>query len=195
MRLPPDTHLERHDQRVARRVPVEIDFGAIDRNARERIVEIDDEALVHQDLAVEHVRECRRARYRRGCAPRAADRARTGSRPTRMASIKILGRDLLRLDVDDAVALLLPGRHGRAHVPRPLDVFRTQRDGDAAALGPRHAEIDIGERPLLAVALVVDREIAAFEADLGEVAAIQAAGVEALDPGQQRRRSRERRCG
>ena len=50
-------HLERHDQRLARRVPVEIDFGAIDRNAGERIIEIDDDALVHQDLALEHVRD------------------------------------------------------------------------------------------------------------------------------------------
>ena len=97
---------------------------------------------------------------------------------------EILGRDLLCLDVDDAVALPLTRCHGRAHVPGPLDVFRAQRDGDAAALGPHHAEIDIGERPLLAVALVVDREIAALEADLGEIAAVQAAGVEALDPGQ-----------
>ena len=98
---------------------------------------------------------------------------------------EILGGDFLCLDVDDAVARLLSRGHGRAHVPRPLDVFRPQRDGDAAALGPHHAEIDIGERPLLAVALIVDGEIAAFEADLGEIAAIQAAGIEALDPGQQ----------
>ena len=81
MRLPPDTHLERHDQRLARRVPIEIDFGAIDRNARERIVEIDDDALVHQDLAVEHVRNAVGSDIGADARRAAADRVRTGSRP------------------------------------------------------------------------------------------------------------------
>ena len=177
-------HLERHDQRLARDVPVEIDLGAVDRNAGERIIEIDDDALVHQDLAVEHMRNAVGSDI--GADAR---RERQIGLELTLAHAhgehEILGGDFLRLDVDDAVALLLARRHGGAHRPGPLDVLRSQRHGDAAALGPHHAEIDIGERPLLAVALIVDGEIAAFEADLGEIAPIQSAGIEALDPGQQ----------
>ena len=49
-------HLERHHQGLARRVPIEADLGAIDRNARERIVEVDDESLLRHDPAVDHLR-------------------------------------------------------------------------------------------------------------------------------------------
>src|SRR5205807_2501480 len=86
---------------------------------------------------------------------------------------------------DYAVAVLVR-RHRRAHAPRAFDRLRAERKRDADALGTRHAEIDIGERPLLAIALVVDGEVAILQADLGEVAPVQAAGVEALDPSQQR---------
>ena len=79
---------------------------------------------------------------------------------------------------------LTPGRQRRAHQPRPLRILRAERDGEAAAFRPRDAEIDVGECPLLAVALVVDREVAALEADLGQVAAVEPAGVKPLDPGE-----------
>ena len=97
--------LERHDQRLARRVPIETDLGAVDRNAPERIVEIDDGALVHHDTAIDHARnavgadigaDARRQRQvrlvlvRRSIASPASD----------------LWRTLLRLDVDDAMTLL-----------------------------------------------------------------------------------------
>src|SRR5215471_15158034 len=97
----------------------------------------------------------------------------------------VLGRDFLRLDVDDAVAVCTR-RHRRAHAPRPFDGLRAERNRDAATFGSRHAQVDIGERPLLAVALIVDGEVAVLQADLGEVAAVETAGVETLDPSEQR---------
>src|SRR5262249_2396058 len=98
---------------------------------------------------------------------------------------RVLGRDFLRFDVDDAVAVWAR-RQRRAHAPRPFGGLRAERYRDAAALRSRHAQIDIGERPLLAVALVVDGEVAILQANLGEVAAVETAGVEAVDPGEQR---------
>ena len=143
-------------------------------------------ALVHHDPAVDH------ARHAVG-ADIGADAARQReiglvlARADAHGQHQVLGRDLLRLDVDDAPPVSRPGVMRRAHQPRPLDAFRAERNGDASALGPRHAQIDVGEGPLLAVALIVDGEIAALEADLGEIAAIESAGVETLDPGEQRR--------
>ena len=176
--------LERHDQALARRVPVEIDLGTIDRNARERIVQIDDDALLHQDTAVEHVRNAvgpdigsdarrdRQIRLELAFAPAHGEH-------------QVLGRDFVGVDIDDAVAI--PARrHRGAHLPRSFDAVGSQRECDAAALGPRHAQIDVGERPLLAIALIVNREIAVLEPDFSEVAAVQPLGIETLDPGEQR---------
>src|SRR5262249_1608621 len=98
---------------------------------------------------------------------------------------QVLGRNLLRVDVYDSVSALA-GRDGRSHLPRPLSTVGTDFDRNAAVLWPRHAQIYIGECPLLPIALIVDGEIAALEADLGEVAAIQRVDIEAFDPGKQR---------
>src|SRR5262249_24745184 len=162
--------------------PIESDLGTIDRDAAERIVEIDDGAFVDHDAAVEHAWNA--------VGPDLGANA-PGERQIGLVLVvapthgehQVFGRDLLRIDVDDAVSRAVPGRHRCAHLPRPLADLRAERDCDAAAFGPRHAQIDVGECPLLAVALVVDREVAAFEPDLAEIAAVQSAGVEALDPG------------
>src|SRR5947199_152153 len=97
----------------------------------------------------------------------------------------VFGRKSLCFDIDDAVTLLAR-RHRRAQVPRPLEAVRAERDRDASPLRSRHAQIDIGKRPLLAIALVVDGEIAALQPDLGELASIEPARAETLDPGDQR---------
>ena len=81
---------------------------------------------------------------------------------------------------------LLPGRDGCAHLPRSFDIIGAELHGNAAVLWPRHAQIDIRKCPLLAIALVVDAQIAAFKADLREISTIQRADVKALDPGKQR---------
>src|SRR5262249_36193896 len=78
-----------------------------------------------------------------------------------------------------------------AQQPRPVIGFRAQRDGDATARAG-DAEIDIAERPLLAVALVVNREIAVLETDLAEITAIEAGNAQAVDPGEQRVEIRDR---
>src|SRR5262249_58996233 len=109
----------------------------------------------------------------------------------------VFGRELLRFDVDDAVPLLAR-RHRRAHVPRPLGGLRAECNRDAATFGPRYAQIDVGERPALAIALIVDGEVAVLQADLGEVAAVKATRVETLDPREQRGQvgnAVARRCG
>ena len=81
---------------------------------------------------------------------------------------------------------LLAGRDRRAHLPRPLDGIGAKLDGNAAAFRSRDAQIDVRERPLLAIALVVDAEIAALEANLGEIVTIQRPDIETFDPGKQR---------
>ena len=177
-------HLERHHQRLASPIPIETDLGAVDRNAHERVVEIDHDALLHGHPAVEHVRNAIGTDIGAD-APRQRQIDLVLIIAPSHGEHRILGRDFLHLDVDDAVAVLAR-RHRRAHAPRAFDRLRAERNRDAAALGTRHAEIDIGERPLLAIALVVDGEVAILQADLGEVAPVQAAGVEALDPSQQR---------
>ena len=98
---------------------------------------------------------------------------------------QILGRQPLRLDVDGAVAVLA-GRQRRAQQPGPLGRFRADRQRDAAGRRAGQAQIDVLEGPLLAVALVVDGEIAVLEADLAEVVAVEAGGAEPVDPGEQR---------
>ena len=178
-------HLERHRQRPARGVPFKIDLGTVDRNAGQRIVGIDDEALVHLNAAIEHARQTIRADVGVDASrKRQVGLIRSLAQPHRQH--EVVGGDVLRLDVEDA-APLRTRRHRRTHHPRPFDGLRTERDGQAAALRAGHAEIDVGERPLLAVALVVDGEVAALETDLGEVATVKPAGIEPLDPGQQAR--------
>ncbi len=188
--------LERHHQRLPGRVPIQADLGTVDRNAVERIIEIDERPLLHQDAPIHHARDAvgtdvgadARVQRKIGVVRHLAPAHRQH---------QVLGRDLLGLDVDDAMALLAR-RHCGAHPPRSLRVLRAERHGNAAALGPRHAQIDVGERPLLAIALIVDGQVAALEPDLGEIAAVETAGAEALDPGDQRGEFRNahahRRC-
>ena len=110
---------------------------------------------------------------------------------------QIARRHLLRFDIDDAVAAGAR-RQRRPHQPRPVERFRAHGERNAARLRTRDAQIDVVERPLLAVALVIDGEIAVLEADLAQLAAVEAGGAEAVDPGQERCKIRHdvaRNCG
>ena len=114
-------HLERHHQRLARGIPIQADFGAIDRNSYQRIVEIDDHPLLHQDPAVERMRHAVGSDIGTD-APRQREIGLVEAFAQSHGEQHVLGRDLLRLDIDHAVPLRAR-RHGRAHLPGPLDAF------------------------------------------------------------------------
>ncbi len=118
MRLPPDTIWNGITRGVTHRVPVETELGAIDRDAGERLVGIDDEALFRK----------MRPSTMRGMpsgpisARMRADTGMSGSycpSPSRIASIRSLAGNLVGLDIDDAMSVR-PGRHGRAQHPGPF---------------------------------------------------------------------------
>jgi hypothetical protein len=180
--------LERHHQRLLGGVPVEAELGALDRDLVERVIGVDDEALLHQDAAVDHLRnavgpdlgaDARRHRQ--------VGLVLTVAEPHRQH--QILGRQPLGLDVDDAAAVLALRQRG-AQQPGPLGIVRADRERHAASLRPGQAQVDILERPLLAAALVVDDQVAVLEPELAQVAAVEAGGAEAVDPGQERREVR-----
>ena len=81
---------------------------------------------------------------------------------------------------------LRPGCQCRSQLPRSVRLFGGEFHGNATTLGTCDAEIDVREGPVLAVAFVIDAEIAAPQANLGEVASIQAPRVETLYPSKQR---------
>src|SRR5262249_58218599 len=58
-----------------------------------------------------------------------------------------------------------------------------------AARLTRQAQVDLVELRLLSVALVVDREAAALQADLAEVASVEAERAHGVEPGEQRAES------
>ena len=72
--------LERHDQRLPRRVPLQIEVGAVDVDPAQRLVGVDDVALVELDAALRSSSGCRRRRSARargrspGCWARAGRR-------------------------------------------------------------------------------------------------------------------------
>ena len=63
--------------------------------------------------------------------------------------------------------------------------FRTEREQQLAGPRPSQAEIDALELGGLAVALVLDQEAAALQADFGQVAAVEAQPTEAVEPSQE----------
>src|SRR5262245_7008973 len=83
------------------------------------------------------------------------------------------------------------GRQRRTQRPPPLGIVRADRQGNAAGLRPRQAQIDVLKGPLPAVALVVDGEIAILETDLAQILAIEPAGAEAVNPGDERSKIRD----
>ena len=92
----------------------------------------------------------------------------------------------MRVERDDAV-IVRGRRHRRADLPGAFGTLRAEPEFDAAVGGPGQAEIDPRERPAFAVAPVIDDQVAALEAELREIVAVEAAGPEPVDPGQQRR--------
>ena len=184
MRLPPERIWNGTTSacRVASHSQIEV--GAVDVDPAQRLVGIDDVALVELDAALDHLRDAVGADLRAhagghrdvGLELAVADAQRQQ---------QVLGRQALGLDLDLADAALA-ARHGRAQQPGPLAGLRAHGQRDAAAARPRQAEIDVVEFPLLAVALIEQREIAVLQPELAQVAAVEAGGAEAVDPRQQR---------
>ncbi len=72
--------------------------------------------------------------------------------------------------------------HGRS------GVFRCDPEDHAALLRPRQADVDLAESPTLAVALIVDDQIAVLETEFLQIVAVEAGRAQTVDPGQERRR-------
>ena len=183
----PGLHLERHLQLARRRVPAQVELRLVDMDAAVRIVarsEIagaGEDAPFHRlqravalDLGAQHRRE-----RHVGVEMSVAGAQRQH---------QVLRRDVAHHRLDGAPAVRLR-RHGRGQRPQPARAGRIDGESDAAFLRPRQAQIDVLEGPALAVALVVDHQRAVLQPDLGQRAAVEAERVEAVDPGEQRRRA------
>src|SRR5436309_16096895 len=103
---------------MTRRMPIEADLGAVDRNAPERIVEIDDRAFLDKNAAVERARNAVGADIGADASRQRQVGLVLALAPSR-GEHQVLGRYFLCLDIDDAAAALAR-RHGRANLPRPL---------------------------------------------------------------------------
>ena len=95
----------------------------------------------------------------------------------------VAGGNLARLDADRADAVG-ERAHRRAQHPGPLGILGLEPEDHAALGRPRQAHVDLVESPVLAVAPVVDDQIAVLEAELAQIVAVEAAGADAVDPGQ-----------
>ena len=93
----------------------------------------------------------------------------------------VLGRHMARFDADRAHAVA-ERPHRRAEHPGPVRLVRRQAEDHAALLGPGQADVDLAEGPALAVALIVDDEIAVLEAELAQIVTVEAGRAEAVDP-------------
>ena len=97
---------------------------------------------------------------------------------------KVAHRDVARFHADGATALT--GRlDARQQGPRTLGIVRTEREQHLARARPRQAEIDLLEFRLLAVAQVLDHQVAALEADLDQVTPVEPERAETVEPGEQ----------
>ena len=76
------------------------------------------------------------------------------------------------------------GRIAALNHPWPFRIVGREAKDHAALRRPRQADIDPAERPTLAVALVVDDQIAVLEAEFAQIVAVEAGRAEAVDPGQ-----------
>ena len=96
--------LERHDQRLPRRIPFEIEFGAVDVDPAQRLVGVDDDSPCRAGCGPRSSAGCRR---RRSAARMRADTGMFGSywpSPMRSASSRSLAGKPFGLDLDDADA-------------------------------------------------------------------------------------------
>ncbi len=94
----------------------------------------------------------------------------------------IAGRHVAGLDADRPYSVG-ERAHRRAQAPRPLGIVGLKPEDHAALRGPRQARVDPIERPRLAVAPIVDHEIAVLEAEFAQFLAVEAGGAGIVDPG------------
>ena len=169
---------------MARGVPIETDLGSVNGNTHERVIDIDDEAFLDDDVSINHARNAVRTDVRAN-ARRERQIHFVEPLPPTHGKHQVLHGDFVSVDLQDPMPLR-PGCQCRSQLPRPVRLFGAEFHRNAATLGTCDAEIDVREAPVLAVAFVIDAEIAAPQSNLGKVASVQAARVETLYPSKQR---------
>ena len=80
-------------------------------------------------------------------------------------------------------------RDGRLHQPGAGGVLGAERKFELARMRAGKAQVDVLEFRLVAGAHVVDDEVAALEADLGEVAAVEAERPQTVEPAEEARKT------
>ena len=184
-RLLPGGNLERRDQRAPRRIPVEIHLGLVDRDRFFFVLRVSDPSALGYQAALDHLRHEIRADLR----PDAS-----GNRDVELevtfvethCKKDVPRRYLPRLDLD--AALLISARNdGRRQLPRVVVVFGAEIENHAAASVAIQAEIDLLEGPGLAVAAVIDDQVAVLQTELAENFIFGIRLGEAVDPGHERR--------
>ena len=113
------------------------------------------------------------ARPHRASSPKSSRRLRSLLQSTRSASRRSRS-DTLRASKLTARTPPPIGVIVRVHQPGARGVLGAERELELARMRAREAQMDVLELRLVAGAHVVDDEVAALEADLGEVAAVEA---------------------
>ena len=164
------------------RIPIEPEIGVIDGDADVFVVAIDDGAGVRRATGPAPLAACRRAEI---SARMLADSGRSAS------IAPSLSRSASRMSLDETLRASMPTArmpsaerpHRRAQHPGPLRIVGLEPEDHAALRRPRQADVDLVEGPPLAVALVVDDQIAVLETEFAQIVAVEAGRA-------QRRRSR-----
>ena len=90
---------------------------------------------------------------------------------------------MLRFEIDGAQPLgSRPHRGGE--LPWPGGILGAEFEFEGAGTRAGQAQMDVLEPGLLAVAAIVDHQIAALQPDLGQIAAVEAERAEAVEPGE-----------
>ena len=93
----------------------------------------------------------------------------------------VVHRNLARFDTDGAHAVGERTHRGAQH-PGPFGVVGFKPKDDAAPPWPRQARVDAVECPTLAVAPIVNDQIAVFEAQFTQIVAVESGLPERIDP-------------
>ena len=169
---------------MPRRIPVEGHLGAVDLELGVGILAVGEAAGTEQQLAARHLRRA----VARELGAKAERHRHVGVDPAGVDAQReqnVAHHDLARLDAQGAPSLAERLDAGKQQ-PLMVRIVRRDAQRDLAARLAREAQIDLVEGRFLPVALVVDREAAALEADLAEVAPVEPERAHAVEPGQQR---------
>ena len=161
-------------------IPAQFELGFVDQDPRVGAADLADISGAGNDAAIQRLRHS-------VFVDLGADHGRkrhvslqiSGSEAQRQQDI--LGRDVTDDGVDRTTAVAA-WHHGCVDRPWTVGSHRTQRKRSTAVLRARQAQVDVRKIQKLAVALIVDRDCAALQSDLDEVTAIQADGVQVLQP-------------